>query len=184
MTSKLLLEKYFKDVWNYNPPPFDIIQKPRIAPGTGDVPYYGREQFGRPYFMPVTLSPNQVGKELKLRNPVIKITGRKTIVETALVNRTGTVKELINREDYKINIKGIIIAEDNMFPAKEIERLNSFFQLNTALYIRSVLTDIFLTKSEQVVITDISWPEMVGVENAKAYEINLISDIPFKLVKE
>ncbi|MBC9915016.1 DUF6046 domain-containing protein [Chitinophaga varians] len=181
MTSKLLLEKYFKDVWNYNPPPFDIIHKPGNPTKGGKASsYYGREQFGRPYFMPVSLGPNPSGPALQLRNPVIKISGRKTIVETSMVNSIGTVKELISREDYKINIKGIIVREDNMFPINEIKELDDYYKRNTVLFLRSVLTDLFLDKG-QVVMTDLTWPELVGIENVKPYEINLVSDSPFKL---
>ncbi|WP_343744208.1 DUF6046 domain-containing protein [Chitinophaga sp.] len=182
MTTKLLLEKYFKDVWNYNPPPFDIIHKPGNGTGESNAPYYGREQFGRPYFMPVSLGVNQGANDIQLRNPVVKITCRKTIVETAMVNRGGTVKELINTEDYKINIKGFIIREDNMYPLNEIAHLNEYFEKNMAFYIRSQLTDVFMKDADMVVFTDITWPELVGVENVKPYEINLITDSKFKLI--
>lgn len=184
MTNKLLLERYFKDIWNYNPPPFEIIHKSGTAGPPGKAPYYGREQFGRSYFMPVSLGATPGARDLELRNPVVKITCRKTIVETAMVNRPGTIKELINTEDYKINIKGIIIREDNKFPLDEIAQLNDYFTMNMVLYIRSKLTDVFLKDGAPVVFTDIAWPETVGVENVKAYEINLISDSSFKLVKE
>ncbi|NLR66922.1 hypothetical protein HGH92_21620 [Chitinophaga varians] len=182
MTTKLLLEKYFKDIWNYNPPPFDIIHKPGNAAGGSKAPFYGREQFGRPYFMPVSIGTTQLGNDLVLRNPVMKITCRKTIVETAMVNRAGTVKELINTEDYKINIRGIIIREDNMYPLEEIKELNDYFEKNIAFFIRSALTDLFMKDGDRVVFTDITWPEVVGVENVKPYEINLITDSKFKLI--
>ncbi|KAA2244569.1 hypothetical protein F0L74_00915 [Chitinophaga agrisoli] len=126
--------------------------------------------------MPVKLG------EVNLPNPVIKVTNKKTIVESVLVGRIGTVKELIGQEDYKINIKGIIIIENNSYPEAEITAIHELYSKNTNLTISSALTDIFLTDNNSVVITDISWPEMAGIQNVKTFEMNLVSDRAFELI--
>jgi len=173
------VQKIFKDTWGYNPAVFDvnaqnIIRQPQQSSKMAN--YFGRDLSGRSYFMPVKLG------QVDLPNPVIKVTNKKTIVETALVGRIGTVKELIGQEDYKINIKGIIIMEDSTYPEDMIATIHELYSRNTSLTISSALTNIFLTDNNSVVITDISWPEIAGVQNVKTYEMNLLSDRPFELI--
>ncbi len=66
---------------------------------------------GRWFFMPVSFKYNStntngevVRRVLELPDAIISITGKKTIVETAMVERKGTVKELISVDDYDITI--------------------------------------------------------------------------------
>ncbi len=168
------IKKIFKDTWGYHPPVFDVADQPEKT--SKKVDYFATGLFGRPYFMPVKLG------DVNLPNPVIKVTNKKNIVESILVNRIGTVKELIGQEDYKINIKGIIIIEDNSYPEKQITDIHNLYSKNTNLTISSALTDIFLTDNNSVVITDITWPEMAGIQNVKTFEINLVSDRAFELI--
>jgi hypothetical protein len=174
MAASFDIKKIFRESWGYQPPVFDVVLQPEQS--TTQANYFAKGLFGRPYFMPVQLGA------VELPNPVIRITNRKTIVETALVGRPGTVKELIGQEDYKINIKGIIIMENNNYPEDEIKKIHKLYQEDKALTINSALTNILLGEDSTVVITDLSWPEMAGVQNVKTYEMNLISDIPFDLI--
>ncbi|MVT09881.1 DUF6046 domain-containing protein [Chitinophaga tropicalis] len=173
MAASFDIQKIFQTTWGYTPPVFNIAKQPE---NPGDVAqYFAKGLHGRSYFMPVTLGGTV------LPNPVIRITSKKTIVETVMVNRMGTVKELIGQEDFKINIKGIIVSEDNSYPAKEIKAIHDLYILDTSLEIVCVLTDIFMQGKNTVVITDISWPEISGTQNIKTYEINLVSDWNFDL---
>lgn len=174
MAASFDIQKIFMDAWGYHPPVFDVVLQPQQS--KNGIDYFGKGLHGRPYFMPVKLG------DVELPNPVIKITNKKTIVETAMVGRTGTVKELISMEDYKINIKGIIIMEDNSYPEAEIRKLHDLYKQNTSFPISSALTDIFLTDDNKVVITDITWPEKIGTQNVKTYEMNLVSDHPLDLI--
>lgn len=173
MAASFDIQKVFKTTWGYTPPVFNVAIQPE---NPGDVAkYFAKGLYGRSYFMPVKLG----GEDLP--NPVIRITNKKSIVETVMVNRTGTVKELIGKEDFRINIKGIIVSEDNSYPESEIQRIHSLYVRDTSLEIVSVLTDIFMPDNNTVVITDISWPEISGTQNIKTYEINLVSDWNFDL---
>lgn len=138
----------------------------------------GKSALGTPYFMPVKLS----GVELSI--PLVTISARKRIVQTPLVGRRGTVKELINIEDYAINIKGIAIEQDSRFPEFSIQQMRDLFEINQAITIQCALTDIFLQQDDSVVITGMSFPDMRGIEHAQAYEINLVSDQDFELIIE
>lgn len=134
---------------------------------------------GRSIFLPVWLNGYM------LPFPVVEISLKNNIVETVMVNRSGTVKEYISAEDYQINIKGIIIREDGQYPETEIMQLKAIAEWGQAMPIRNALTDIFLShpgeEMAQVVVTDLKFPATVGVKNAKAYELNLLSDQAFEL---
>jgi hypothetical protein len=173
MAASFDIQKIFQTSWGYRPPIFDVALQPDRSEMDKD--YFAKGLYGRPYFMPVTLGG------VLLPNPVIRISNKKTIVETSMVNRPGTVKELIAQEDYRINIKGIIVLESNRYPEEEILSIQELYLENKALKIESVLTDQILGFNKHVVITDITWPEIIGTQNVKTYEINLLSDAPFDL---
>ena len=159
--------------------------------------YYADDALGREYFMPVKVmypdnesTSNAQADVLKtwyLPYPVISITSRKTIIETPLTERRGTVKELINIQDYEIVIKGFIINRSNEFPEIDVTTLRSIYELNASLSIQCPLTDIFLLRpdrsgSDQVVIYDLKFPAISGVKNIRPYELRMISDEPFNLI--
>lgn len=178
MEASFSISSIFQSIWGYTPANFEIIKQPS-ATSIG-INYYGEERnvYGRSYYMPVWLD----GK--LLQNPVIKISSKKTIVQTALVNRTGSVKELISTDDYLINIKGLIVSEDSTFPEEQITQLRDIYLQNEAITIENALISIFFQDNENVVITDFSLPEVkAGVSNVRAYEMNLVSDKSFKLIK-
>lgn len=172
------ISSIFESIWGYSPANFDISFQPLTT--TGAINYFGDKTslYGTSYFLPVKLGG------VELMHPIIKITSKKTIVETPLVNRTGSVKELISTDDYKINIKGVIIREDNVFPEAEIRSLREIYLRDEALSINNALISLFLQENENVVITDLTMPETKGgVYNVRAYELNLVSDKSFKLIK-
>lgn len=148
-------------------------------------PLYENDMYGREMFMPVKMSiPFMTGTiDLIIPFAVVSISRRKTVVETAMPERSGTVKELINAEDYSINIKGIIIRPDNEWPEDEIIKLKSLQDYNQNLVLRSALTDIFLSGEHQhkVVLKSFSMPATPGVQNAKAFDLDCVSDSIFEL---
>ena len=64
---------------------------------------YKKDYLGRWYFMPVTFITDSKEK-YEIPEAVLSITGKKTIVETPMVGRKGSVKELISIDDYKVSI--------------------------------------------------------------------------------
>ena len=177
--------------------------------------YYTDDALGREYFMPVKItfadktgkgndtkladitggssgiiSGGGIGvlKDWNLPYPVISITSRKTIIETPLTERRGTVKELINIQDYEIIIKGFIISTSNEFPENDVTTLRTIYEQNTPVSIQCPLTDIFLLRpdrsgSDLVVIRELKFPVITGVKNIRPYELRMVSDEPFNLIK-
>ena len=126
-------------------------------------------------------------KKWNLPYPVVSISSRKTIVETPLTERRGTVKELINIQDYEITIRGFIIGKPNEFPESDVTLLRTIYEQNTPISIQCPITDIFLVRperngSDEVVISDLKFPSIQGVKNVRPYELHLISDEAFNLL--
>lgn len=198
-----LFEKAFGYKTNaFNPefPPAAGFPAPlRNEQGGHGSPYYAKDAAGREYYMPVTLiysdknqneDPGDTGGQLKkweLPFPVVSISTRKTIIETSLTERRGTVKELINTEDYEITIKGLIINDANEFPERAVNILRTVYEQNATLSIQCPLTDVFLLRpdrkgSDHVVIKQLKFPAVTGIKNVRPYELILISDEPFNLI--
>lgn len=133
---------------------------------------------GTVLFMPVS-----IGGVLLPNEPSVSVSSRKNIVETALVGSTrrGTVKELISIEDWVITVRGIAYNYDSKiyYPEDQVKALNDLYDRNESLEIKCALTS--LLGIYRVVIKDFLMPEMIGVQNAQAYQFNLVSDEDFIL---
>lgn len=134
---------------------------------------------GRPYFMTLAV---QNGEETRWfpNEPLVSISRKKTIVETATVgeNRTGTVKEYICAEDYEIDIKGVIIGDDDSYPAEEVKNLNDLFNLKGTLEIqKNPFFELF--GIQRIILKTISFDEMVGKQSIQKYTIKAVSEEPF-----
>lgn len=151
-------------------------------------PYYADNDNGHRMFLPVWLSTSNdtksklKGKEILLQNTVSSFTNKKNIVETALVNRQGTVKELISIDDWDINIKGLIVSTTPDYPDAKVQELVELYELEEPLQIRNVRSSITLRGQEQVVIKSLTFPEIKGKKRIQAFEMDLTSDIPFSLI--
>nr|WP_129732862.1 DUF6046 domain-containing protein [Parabacteroides goldsteinii] len=135
---------------------------------------------GRWYFMPIVLEHK--GTEYEIPNAVISIRGKKSIVETAMVGRKGTVKELISVDDYEIRIAGVCLDVD--FPDQQIGALNELYNINESVTLKCALTDIFLDEEDKVVIKSIDFAEMKGCETAQVFTMELVTDRSFELILE
>jgi len=133
---------------------------------------------GRPLFMPV-----QLGGVLLPNEPTINLSKRKRIAETSLIGsrRKGTVKELISSEDWQITIRGIAVnaASTLYYPEDQVAQLKELDAREEALDIKCALTS--LLGIYRVVIYQISFPEMIGIQHAQAYELKCVSDEDFIL---
>jgi hypothetical protein len=181
----------FKKAFGYNVPETDAskISIPtapaRKEKGQLGFDMYAIDLAGREFFLPVFLN------DYLLPFAVIGMTWKKTIVETTMPERGGAVKELICIDDYSFNIKGILIDEDGSFPDSAIIELHNIFKVNKSITLRSTLTDIVLTgksndkgddsDGHKVIVKQINWPAVAGVEHAKPFEMELKSDFIYDL---
>lgn len=185
------ISKAFKEAFGYDAPKEFKIPAAEERKESAELgsPFYHDDDFGREHFLPVKING------IWLPFAVISISTKKTIVSTAMPERGGSVHEIISVDDYVINIKGILINDDNVFPEKDITELQKLFEVNNSVELRNALTDIFLKGGtrdgdklydhfHQVVIKSINYPAVSGVEHAKPFEINCESDMIFTLETE
>ena len=77
-------------------------------------------------FMPIWLfehdnAPDQNRYLLPLT--MMRMTCKKNIVTTPLVNRDGTVKEEISIDDWELDVKGVVIGLGNNYPDSDLQTL-------------------------------------------------------------
>ena len=66
------------------------------------------------------------------------------IKEERLINRKGSVKELIQEKDYTVKISGTLSTEDvNKFPYEELKLLNTILSSAKSLSVAGAYLDIF-----------------------------------------
>lgn len=147
-------------------------------------PYYGQLD-GIEFFQPIYID------DMLIPFGVMSQTWKKTVVRTPMVERGGSVKELISIDDYMFNIKGIIISADNSFPEDKYRQIVELWKKDSSVTMRSVLSDYVLngrTKvagddplGHRVIISEIKWPAIPGVENARAFDMEVEADLIFDL---
>jgi hypothetical protein len=139
---------------------------------------------GTRYYMPVGFLIN--GSVLQLPwEPSMSISVQKTIVETAMAGNTrrGTIKELINTQDYVINLQGLCLDETrNGYPFLQVESIKKIFEYEGSIEIISALTDMLGIKN--VVIKSWSIPEQIGRPYSQPFTIDMISDEDFLLIQD
>lgn len=174
------LSDIFKSAFGYDAPAnkFEIEQAAgRIENSSLGQPFYKEDLSGREFFLPVTIN------DYLIPFAVIGMTWKKSYVSTSMPERGGSVRELISLDDYVFTIKGILVSDDNTYPELGIIDLHNIFLINANVKLRSVLSDIVL-KGEfehNVIIKDVKWPAVAGIEHAKPFEMEVESDMIFTL---
>lgn len=129
-------------------------------------------------FMPIKIGGVQ------LWYPSLRLSARKTIEDTPMVELDGSVKEIINIDDYVIQIRGVIKRKDGLWPDDEMAQLRDMWKRKEAIPILNAVTAHFLDGNEYVVITNLTLPEANGFVESIRYEMECVSDIPFELELE
>ncbi len=133
---------------------------------------------GQALFMPVRL-----GGELLPNEPSLSLYMPKNVVKTSLAGsqRKGTVKELIGIDDYQITIRGLCINLQSklVYPEDQVKLIRDLAEQKESLVIESALTN--LLGVYRLVIESVSFPEMIGIQHAQAYELRCLSDEDFEL---
>jgi hypothetical protein len=173
---------------------FNYFDRGEDANSCLGVPFYAPNNNGKKMFLPIWLIKPDGGKIL-LQNTVSSLTNKKTIVETPLVNRQGTVKEEVSVCDWEMNVKGIAVgATPDQYPETEVLELINLYKMGVSLGIQNVRTAMAFygeggnhklgIGDETVVIKDLRLPEIQGRKHCQAFEMNLVSDLAFDLYIE
>lgn len=137
-------------------------------------PLWGKNALGRPVFMPAKLDG------LELENPLITITGEKSIVETDVVN-VGTVFEKVFDRPYAIDIICTLINADNEFPEDQLDALVDKWKVNDVLTLECAITDFFLQTKANFIFRKIAALDMQGIENSQVVQLSGSSNVYFEL---
>jgi hypothetical protein len=204
-TINLSLATTFLKVFGIEPLPYDIKDFPEIPENSltgikegmrresgiaAGTPYYSRGLNGREYYMPVWVEYQPEGQttatKLELPYPVVSADCDKRMVETQMTERKGAVIELINANNWRIRIRGLIINSNNEHPEELITQLVALFEQDAAVVIKSAYTDTLLFRKERqaldkVVIKSLRFPEVTGVKHVIPYDMELVSDSLFSL---
>lgn len=130
----------------------------------------------------VAFMPIKIGGIL-LPLAVMTISGKKTIVETALTGAKGTVKELISVDDYDISITGMLYNAEGVYPEAEIRSFMELYNRSESVSLVSALSDmVFEQGNDKVVLKSINFHDMKGCENMQGVTISCVSDAPFELI--
>ncbi len=139
--------------------------------------FWSTNLLGRPVFMPVKIN------DIELPNPVITITGSKTIVETVVPGNEGSIKELISTNDYDINVVCFALASDDLWPEQQVQQLAELFKVNAAVTLKCALADYFIQPKDNAVILGINVPSTQS-ENVQVIEFSLKSNRYYELILE
>ena len=131
------------------------------------------------YFMPVIFEHPESKRKWELDDAVVSVTAKKTIIETPLVGRNGSVKELISIDDYEIKLVAVISGDD--YPEEEIQDIVRLFEINENLVMNCAITDYFLKAEDKVIIKSMDFPALEGVEDMQIISMSLVSDQKFEL---
>jgi hypothetical protein len=174
--------KIYQKVWGYEPPEPQVFKIPaaperKLTSNLGGSPFFDTDLNGMEHNIPVRIDG------YLLPFAIITMNWKKTIIETAMPERGGSVNELISLDDYEFNIKGLFVNDDGSFPEQGIIDIRDIWLKNSSIEMRSVVSDIVLNGAyhQKVIIKDITWPATPGVEHVKAFEINVKSDMIFDL---
>ncbi len=169
---------------NMMPRPFRIDTGVYLQEETGHIDHFtaGAQysdlsgSLGTPLFMPCKLDDIWLPNE-----PLITVSGQNTIVKTVLTGVKGSVKELINTDDYTIRIQGIIVNEyGDDLPEDMIRRIRTICEKRESISVNNRLLTLF--DIHQVAIESFSFPGIEGQQNCQAYDITCISDWPLELI--
>lgn len=143
-------------------------------------PIRGQATDGRVYFMPVYLETSTFATELPAA--AISIRGKKTIIETPLTGRRGSVKELVSVDDYEINLHGVIVSSDGNYPEDEVQAFRDLYEQNEAIKLISALSDLVLQPDDRIVIKSVDYPAVGAVENAQVISFTAVTDSSIDLI--
>lgn len=131
----------------------------------------GENLVGVPMFLPCTLDGWTLPSE-----PIIDISGGKTLEKTQIDGQDGTFKELFSKNDYIITIRGILCQEDGTsnYPKDLVRRMREICENVKNIPISCSLTSLFGVN--KIVIETFSFPAVEGFQDMQPFQLNCLSD--------
>lgn len=107
-----------------------------------------------------------------------------TIVNTPVVERKGTVNEIVNIDDYKFTIRGFLIGKNRTVPEQDILDLVALKESTQEKTLHGGYPELFLDESCRIVISELDFPEVQGQNHwirpfSLTCKSDFISDLEF-----
>jgi hypothetical protein len=110
---------------------------------------------------------------------LLSITRPNKIIKTEIQGRDNTVKEYIGKDDFQIQMNGVITSSNGVYPEQEIKALHEFLDVSTEIEVVSKhLQNLGI---HFVVIDTPELPQTEGSYSYQAFSVSLISDVPQEL---
>lgn len=127
--------------------------------------------FGNPFFMPCKIDDFQLPNE-----PLIEISGSKTIIKTPIDGNEGTFKEHFTKGDYVITIRGICVNEDDTddYPEEQVRGIRDIIEKQEHVSVTNRLLSFF--NIDHLAIESFRFPAVEGAPGMQPYELSCLSD--------
>ena len=124
--------------------------------------------YGQDIWFPITLSGSKiVGNtteplQLDIDICTISVNLVSTIVSTPVVERKGTVNELVNIDDYKFTIRGFLVGKNRKVPEEDILKLVDIKESTQEKTLHGGYPELFLDATCKIAISELEFPEVQG----------------------
>jgi hypothetical protein len=124
--------------------------------------------YGQDIWFPVTLRGSKVigsrtePLELEIDICTISVNLVSTIVSTPVVERKGTVNEIVNIDDYKFTIRGFLVGKNRKVPEDDILKLVAIKESTQEKTMHGGYPELFLDETCKIVISELEFPEVQG----------------------
>lgn len=112
----------------------------------------------------------------------LEVSLAKTIIRTHLVSAKGTFQEIVGQDDYRVTIRGVILATDEADRNQQIETLVNYANIDAPLEVVCEFLELF--KISRLIIESLTFPETRGAPLRKDFELVCYSSITPILVEQ
>ncbi|TDX86175.1 DUF6046 domain-containing protein [Epilithonimonas xixisoli] len=124
--------------------------------------------YGQDIWFPIILKGGKMnagayeGINIAIDACTINVNLATTVVSTPVVERKGTVNEIVNIDDYKFTIRGFLIGKNRTVPEDKIRALVDLKESTQEKTLHGGYPEIFLDESCRIIITALEFPEVQG----------------------
>lgn len=138
-------------------------------------PLYGlSDTIGREVFCPLTFVTGDNFYEFPYA--IVGLKSKIQTKETPMIERGGVVIEEIGAGPWEISVKGFLMNPDMQFPDDRLYELNQLYTYRQPVSMVCALTDLFLAKSDKVVITSLDIPPKPKVIGVRDFAMTIVQD--------
>lgn len=138
-------------------------------------------KFGTPVYELMTINTPDQSLVFQFPEAVIVdvVESPKVVLRTPIQGRNGTVKEIINNDDERIVIMGVLISDNYDFPEKMLKELKNLKNYNGHVEVN----DLYLNANgiDNIVITNLSYQRKKGMSNTIFFKLDAYTDEPIEL---